>query len=229
VGIWWRWILATLVGFGFGSLVMIPVSYLGLHWLGPLLIDRGLCEAGSGNLGCILRSAIGLTTLVTSLVVSLLQRLLIGRFVRKSWWWVLVSVFAWTIVVLALSEFAHTPISGQVLLEDGSIREISLGSNLKEVGTGFVGTIGAGILLGGLQWLVLTTDLTHALWWVAVNAALVAFGAVAILVLIQGSGGLAVLWLFFAVFIAIYGAITGATLAKIISMNQREVHHDQSS
>lgn len=226
VGIWWRWMLATLVGLGLGSVLVIPVSYLGLHFLGPWLIDRGLCEAGSGNLGCILRSGIGLASLITALALSILQRLLIARFVQRSWWWVLVSVFGWTIVAMSLSEFAYTPISGQVLLADGSIQEITLGTNLGKVAQGLAGTIGTGLLLGGLQWLVLTNYLTHSLWWVLVNGVLVMFAAIVILFLINGSGGLGALWLFFSLFLPIHGAITGATLAKIVSMNQTEVNHE---
>jgi hypothetical protein len=220
VAIWWRWMLSIVIGFAIGSVFAVPATFVGLHFVGTGSIALGLCEAGSGNLGCILRSGILMAAIVIALPISVLQRLLMRRLIRRSWWWVLVSSLGWVMVAITLSEVAYIPISGAIKLADGRIVEVNLLQNLGEVVQGVGGAILAGIILSGLQWLLMSEDMPHSAWWIGLHGGLMLIGAVAILLILRGTGGLMGLWLFFAVFMMLYGAISGATLAKLANTNR---------
>ncbi|MFN3926824.1 MAG: hypothetical protein ACK4QL_05785 [Pseudanabaenaceae cyanobacterium] len=215
VGIWWRWFLAIVVGFGIGSVLAVPAGYIGLYFVGNWTVSVGLCQGGSGNLGCILRSALGMGALPIALSILLLQRLLMRRLIRRSWWWLVVSCLGWVLLVLSLSEFAHTPISGLVEVEEGGRVKLNIAEYWGVFLQGLGGVLLAGLVLAGLQWLLMLRDLPHSLWWVVLHGGLVIITAIAMLLILRGTGGLLALWLAFAVFLPIYGAITGATLAKI--------------
>ena len=215
VGIWWRWMLATTIGFAIGSIFAFPASYLGLYAIGPWSIQLGLCEAGSGNLGCILRSGVLVPAGVIGLAMGYLQRLLMRRLLGNAGGWIVVATIGWAVVAVALAETAHIPIAGTMLQDDGTTTEVSFWSNWVAVFSGFGWSLLAGLLLGGLQCLLMVRKLRHSWWWCPVNGVLVLFGAIAILFVLRGTGGLLGLWLFFAVFALIYAAISGATLAKI--------------
>jgi len=215
VGIWWRWVLATTIGFALGSIFAFPASYLGLYAIGSWSIQIGLCEAGSGNLGCILRSGVFMAGVVIGLGMGILQSLLMRRLLGNATGWIVVATVGWAIVAVTLAETAHIPITGTMLQDDGTTTEISFWSNWIAVFSGFGWSLLLGLAFGALQVLLMIRKLRHALWWCPVNGVLVLFGAIAILFVLRGSGGLLALWLFFAVFILIYGAISGATLAKI--------------
>ncbi len=215
VGIWWRWMLATTVGFALGSIFAFPASYLGLHAIGPWSIQLGLCEAGSGNLGCILRAGVLMAGVVIGLGMGILQSLLMRRLLGSVMGWIIVATVGWAVIGVVLAETAYIPIAGTMLQDDGSITEVTFWSNWIAVFSGFGKSFLLGLFLGGLQGLLMLRKLRHALWWCPVNGVLVLFGAIAILFILRGSGGLLALWLFFAVFVVVYGAISGATLAKI--------------
>jgi len=207
--------LATTIGFAIGSIFAFPASYLGLYAIGPWSIQLGLCEAGSGNLGCILRSGVLVPAGVIGLAMGCLQRLLMRRLLGNAGGWIVVATIGWAVVAVALAETAHIPIAGTMLQDDGTTTEVSFWSNWVAVFSGFGWSLLAGLLLGGLQCLLMVRKLRHSWWWCPVNGVLVLFGAIAILFVLRGTGGLLGLWLFFAVFALIYAAISGATLAKI--------------
>jgi hypothetical protein len=207
--------LATTIGFAIGSIFAFPASYLGLYAIGPWSIQLGLCEAGSGNLGCILRSGVLVPAGVIGLAMGYLQRLLMRRLLGNAGGWIVVATIGWAVVAVALAETAHIPIAGTMLQDDGTTTEVSFWSNWVAVFSGFGWSLLAGLLLGGLQCLLMVRKLRHSWWWCPVNGVLVLFGAIAILFVLRGTGGLLGLWLFFAVFALIYAAISGATLAKI--------------
>ena len=215
VGIWWRWMLATTIGFAIGSIFAFPASYLGLYAIGPWSIQVGLCEAGSGNLGCILRSGVLVPAGVIGLAMGVLQRLLMRQLLGNATGWIVVATIGWAMVAVTLAETAYIPIAGTMLQDDGSITEVSFGSNWIAVFSGFGWSLLAGLLLGALQYLLMVRKLRHSWWWCPVNGVLVLFGAIAILFVLRGTGGLLGLLLFFSLFVVVYGAISGATLAKI--------------
>lgn len=215
VGIWWRWVLSLLIGFAVGSVFAVPASYMGVYFVGNWTINTGLCLGGSGNLGCILRSGLGMGALMIALCTALLQKLLLGKLIRRSWWWVVVSCLGWVLVVLSIGEFAHTPISGLIQIDNAGKVSINFSEYLGTFAQGLGGVLLAGIILSGLQWLLIMEDIPHSLWWVVLHGGVVVITAIAMLLLLRESGGLLSLWLAFAVFVPIYGAITGATLAKI--------------
>ncbi len=215
VGIWWRWTLATTIGFALGSIFAFPASYLGLHAIGPWSMQIGLCEAGSGNLGCILRAGVFMAGVVIGLGMGILQSLLMRRLLGSALGWIVVATVGWAVIGVVLAETAYIPIAGTMLQDDGTTAEISFWSNWVAVFWGFGWSLLAGLLFGALQALLMSRKLPYALWWCPVNGVLVFLGAITILFVLRGSGGLLALWLFFAVFVVIYGVIAGATLAKI--------------
>ncbi len=233
VGLWWRWVLATLVGAAIGNIFGIAACLAGVHYLSDRLIDLRICDTGFGSLNCPVSTGIVSGALVVSVFVGLMQYLVLRRFLKAPAWWILASTFGWTWVGFAATSLAYTAQFGFVLNTDGSFAESNIIDRIPLLAVNSLWLVLAGIVLGVLQWLVLWNGQNpkfsaskflkgRSLLWILVNIVLVAFMAVAILTVFRGQGSLyGILW-FFLGFTPFYATITGATLVKM------RLHHSKT-
>ncbi|NUN64396.1 hypothetical protein HCU40_06465 [Pseudanabaena biceps] len=228
VGLWWRWVLATIVGALIGNIFGIAICLAGVHYLSDRLVNLNLCVDGLGSLNCAVTVGIVGGALSVGSFVGLLQHLVLRRFVKASAWWILVSSFGWTWVGFAATSLAYTPQFGFVLNADGSFTESNIVDRIPQLAVNSLWLVAAGLLLGLLQYLVLWNGVERKspkwqlILWVLVNVVLIAFMAIAILAFFRGKGSLYGIFWFFMEFTPFYATITGATLAKMkLSTSQK--------
>ncbi|MBD2176537.1 hypothetical protein H6F42_06365 [Pseudanabaena sp. FACHB-1998] len=221
VGLWWRWVLATLTGAVIGYIFGIPACLVGIHYLSDRLVSIGVCHTGFGSLNCPVATGIVCGSFFVSVFVGLMQYLVLRRFLQSSAWWILASSFGWTWVGFAATSLAYTPQFGFVMNLDGSFSESNIFDRLPLLLVNSFWLFLAGGLLGILQCLVLwngkNTKLLNrrSLWWIVVNSVLIAFMAIAIVSFFRGKGSLYGILYFFLGFTPFYATITAATLAKM--------------
>jgi hypothetical protein len=226
VGLWWRWVLATLVGSAIGNIFGIAACLAGVHYLSDRLMDLRICDTGFGSLNCSVSTGIVSGAIFVGLFVGLMQYLVLRRFLRSPAWWIVASTFGWTWVGFAATSLAYTAQFGFVLNTDGSFDESNIIDRIPLLAVNSLWLVLAGTVLGFLQWLVLWNGQTsklsvskflkgRSLLWVVVNIVLVIFMAVAILTTFRGQGNLYGILLFFLGFTPVYATITGATLVKM--------------
>lgn len=226
VGLWWRWVLATLVGAVIGNILGIVACLAGVHYLSDRLIDLRICDTGFGSLNCPVSTGIVSGAIAMGLFVSLMQYLVLRRFVKSPAWWILASTFGWTWVGFAATSLAYTAQFGFVLNTDGSFAESNIIDRIPLLAVNCLWLVLAGTILGILQWLVLWNGQSpkssasnflkgRSLLWIVVNVVLVTCMAVAILATFRGQGSLYGILLFFLGFTPVYATITGATLVKM--------------
>jgi len=234
VGLWWRWVLATLVGAAIGNIFGIAACLAGVHYLSDRLIDLRICDTGFGSLNCPVSTGIVSGAIVVVAFVSLMQYLVLRRFFKSPAWWILASTFGWTWVAFAATSLAYTAQFGFVINVDGSFAESNIIDRIPVLAVNSLWLILAGILLGVLQWLVLwngqqskVSNLKflngRSLLWIVVNVVLVIFMAVAILTTFRGQGSLYGILLFFLGFTPFYATITGATLVKMLYQSKKVI------
>ena len=220
VGLWWRWVLSTLTGVAIGNIFGIAACFAGIYYLSDRLISLGICHTGFGSLNCPVATGLISGALCVGAFVGLMQYFLLRRFLKTPAWWILTSTFGWTWIGFAATSLAYTPQFGFVINADQSFSESNIIDRLPLLAINSLWLVLAGILLGGLQWLVLCNGLIklpkrQSLWWIAVNAVLIMFMAIAIMAIFRGKGSLyGILW-FFLGFSPFYATITAATLVKI--------------
>ncbi|PZV14530.1 MAG: hypothetical protein DCF20_12860 [Pseudanabaena sp.] len=226
VGLWWRWVLATLVGAAIGNIFGIAACLAGVHYLSDRLMDLRICNAGFGSLNCPASAGIVSGAMAVGVFVGLMQYLVLRRFLKSPAWWILVSTFGWAWVGFAATSLAYTAQFGFVINTDGSFSESNIIDRIPLLAVNSLWLVFAGTILGVLQWLVLWNGLTpkfsgaksfkgRSLLWIAVNVVLVTCMAVAIMTTFRGQGSLFGIQLFFLGFTPFYATITGATLAKM--------------
>jgi hypothetical protein len=226
VGLWWRWVLATLVGAVIGNILGIVACLAGVHYLSDRLMELRICDTGFGSLNCPVSTGIVSGAVFVGLFVGLMQYLVLRRFLKSPAWWILASTFGWTWVGFAATSLAYTAQFGFVLNPDGSFDESNIIDRIPLLAVNSLWLVLAGIILGVLQWLVLWNGQSpkssasnflkgRSLLWIVVNVVLVTCMAVAILVTFRGQGSLYGILLFFLGFTPVYATITGATLVKM--------------
>lgn len=225
VGLWWRWVLTTLVGVVIGNIFGIAACLVGVHYLSDRLMDIHICDTGFGNLNCSVSTGIVSGAIVVGLFVGLMQYLVLRRFLKSPAWWILASTFGWTWVGFAATSLAYTAQFGFVLNTDGSFAESNIIDRIPLLAVNSLWLVLAGTTLGVLQWLVLWNGQNQSsaskflkgrsLLWVVVNVVLVTCMAVAIMTTFRGQGSLYGILLFFLGFTPFYATITGATLVKM--------------
>jgi hypothetical protein len=232
VGLWWRWVLATLVGVAIGNIFGIAACLAGVNYLSERLVDLRICDTGFGSLNCPVSTGIVSGAMVVVAFVSLMQYLVLRRFFKSPAWWILASTFGWTWVAFAATSLAYTPQFGFVMNVDGSFAESNIIDRIPVLAVNSLWLILAGILLGVLQWLVMWNGQQpkgsnpklpipkflnrRLLLWIVVNVVLMTCMAVAILSIFRGLGSLYGILLFFLGFTPFYATITGATLVKML-------------
>jgi hypothetical protein len=221
VGLWWRWVLTTLVGALIGNILGIAACLAGVHYLSNRLMDLRICDTGFGSLNCPVSTGIVSGALVVGAFVGLMQYLVLRRFFKSPAWWILATTFGWTWVGFAATSLAYTAQFGFVINADGSFAESNIIDRIPLLAVNSLWLVLAGTLLGVLQWLVLLNGQPpkfpkrRSLLWIAVNVVLVTCMAVAIITIFRGQGSLLGILLFFLGFTPFYATITGATLVKI--------------
>ncbi|PZU94381.1 MAG: hypothetical protein DCE90_14740 [Pseudanabaena sp.] len=221
VGLWWRWVLATLVGAAIGNMFGIAACLAGMYYVSDLVVKVGLCTTGVGSLNCPVSVGIIMGSLAVSIFVGLMQYLVLRKLLKTPAWWILVSSLGWTWVGFAATSLAYTPQFGFTINLDGSFSETNIVARLPSLTANSLWLVFAGVLLGILQCLVIWNGTERKapkrslFWWILVNTVLVAFMAIAILAVFRGKGSLyGILW-FFIEFTPFYATITAATLAKM--------------
>ena len=243
VGLWWRWVLATLVGAAIGNIFGVAACLAGVYYLSDRLIDLRICDTGFGSLNCPVSTGIVSGAVVVGAFVSLMQYLVLRRFLKSPAWWILASTFGWTWIGFAATSLAYTAQFGFVINVDGSFAESNIIDRIPVLAVNSLWLILAGILLGVLQWLVLWNGQQpkvynpkfpnlyaipkflngRSLLWIVVNIVLVTCMAVAILTIFRGRGSLYGLLLFFLGFTPFYATITGATLVKMLYQSKKVI------
>ncbi len=220
VGLWWRWVLATLLGSAIGNIFGIVACLTGIYYLSDRLIALGICHTGFGSLNCPVSTGIISGALFVGAFVGLMQYFLLRRFLKAPAWWIFASTFGWTWIGFAATSLAYTPQFGFVIKADQSFSESNIIDRLPLLAINSLWLVLAGILLGGLQWLVLWNGAIklpnrRSLWWIVVNAVLIMFMAIAVMAIFRGKGSLyGILW-FFLGFTPFYATITAAALVKM--------------
>jgi hypothetical protein len=231
VGLWWRWVLATLVGAAIGNLFGILACFAGFHYLSDRLIAMKVCVTGFGSLNCPVSTAIIAGALVVGAFVGLIQYFVLRQLIKAAGWWILASAFGWTWIGFASTSLAHTPQFGFVFDADGFFTESNILDRLPLLAMNSLWLVLAGLLLGILQTLVLYNG-THGkipnfkilhprftkkrlLLWIAINIVLSTLLAVAVIAIFRGSARLYMILWFFLGFTPFYATITGATLVKM--------------
>jgi hypothetical protein len=221
VGLWWRWVLATLVGALLGYPLAIAACVAGFHYLGDQLVKGGICFSGFGSLNCTVSTAIVVGAIVAGFFVSIAQYAVLRQLIKSPRWWILASTFGWTWIGFTATNLAYTPQFGFAINADGSISEGRLEIRLPLLLINSLWLLAAGGLLGLLQTLVIRNGVHHinikrrALWWMAVNEAIAIFMAIAIMAIFRGKGSLLSMLIFFVEFTPFYATITAAALAKM--------------
>jgi hypothetical protein len=221
VGLWWRWVLTTLVGVVIGNIFGIAACLAGVYYLSDRLVDLHICSTGFGNLNCPVATGIVSGAICVGTLVGLMQYLVLRRFFQAPAWWILVSAFGWTWIGFAATSLAYTSQFGFVINADGSFAESNIMARLPLLVVNCLWLVFAGICLGVLQWLVLWSGTRpkipkrRSLWWIIVNAALITFVAVSIMAIFRGWGSLHGIFWFFLGFTPFYATITAATLVKM--------------
>lgn len=221
VGLWWRWVIATLVGVAVGYPLGIAACLAGFYYLSDRLIRLGVCTTGYGSLNCPVSVGITFGAIITGTLVGVGQYFLLRRLIRSSGWWVLASTLGWVWVGFTATSLAYTPHSGFAIGSDGTFIESSFSDRLPLLATNSLWLIMAGLILGILQCLVIWNGAKQeatkrrAPWWIMVNVSLATFMAVAILAIFRGRGSLYNILIFFIEFTPFYATITGAALTKM--------------
>ena len=221
VGLWWRWVLATLAGAAIGNIFGVAACLAGVHYLSDRLIDLRICDTGFGSLNCPVATGIVSGAIFVGAFVGLLQYVVLRRFLKAPAWWILATTFGWTWVGFAATSLAYTPQFGFVLNVDGSFSESNIINRFPLLIINSLWLFLAGILLGTLQWLVIWNGtrtklpLRRSLLWLAVNGILAIFMAIAIISIFRGNGSLYAILVFFLGFTPFYATITAATLVKM--------------
>jgi hypothetical protein len=222
VGLWWRWVLATLVGAVIGNMFGVAACLAGIYYVSDRLMKMGVCTTGMGSLNCPVTTGIVMGALAVGGFVGLMQYLVLRRLLKTPAWWILVSSFAWTWIGFAATSLAYTPQFGFTINTDGSFSESNIVDRLPSLAANSLWLVAAGILLGLLQCLVIWNGSAEhqvpkrkLLWWLLVNTVLIAFVAIAIMAIFRGKGSLYGILLFFMEFTPFYATITAATLAKM--------------
>ena len=231
VGLWWRWVLATLVGAAIGNIFGVVTCLAGFHYLSDRLIALKICVTGFGSLTCPVATGIISGALVVGIFVGLMQYLVLRRLIKSSVWWIVASTLGWTWIGFAATSLAYTPQFGFVINADGSFAASNILDRLPLLAINSLWLVFAGFLLGVLQVLVLYNGLysqfpnlkvphprfvtRRSLLWLVVNIALATFMSVAIIAIFRGRGSLYGILYFFLGFTPFYATITGATLVKM--------------
>jgi len=219
VGLWWRWVLATLVGAVIGNIFGIAACLVGIYHLSNFLISAKICETGFGNLTCITSTGIVSGAIFVGAFIGLMQYLVLRGLLNSPAIWILVSIFGWTWIGFAATSLAYTPQFGFVMNPDGSFAESNFFDRIPLLLINSLWLVLAGIFLGILQWLILCKHpqvrKSRAFLWAAVNIVLTAFMAIAIIAIFRGQGSLYGILLFFLGFTFVYATISGAMLVKI--------------
>lgn len=221
VGLWWRWVLATLVGAIIGNIFGIAGCLAGVHYLSDRLMDLRICATGFGNLNCNVSTGIVIGAIAVGAFVGLMQYLVLRRFFKATVWWIVATTFGWTWIGFAATSLAYTAQFGFVLNPDGSFAESNIINRIPLLAANSLWLVLAGTTLGILQWLILCNGQTpkfaqrRSLLWIVVNVVLVTLTAVAIIIVFRGQGSLYGILLFFLGFTPFYATITGATLVKM--------------
>ncbi len=231
VGLWWRWVLATLVGAAIGNIFGIAACLAGVHYLSDRLISFRICDTGFGSLNCAVSTGIVSGALFVGAFVGLMQYVVLRRFLKASAWWILASAFAWTWIGFAATSLAYTPQYGFAINADGYFVESNIIDRIPLLAVNSLWLVSAGVLLGVLQWLVLWNGQqtkssnskflkwrslkVRSLLWILLNVVLVIFMAIAIIAIFRGQGSLYGILIFFLGFTPFYATITGATLVKM--------------
>lgn len=221
VGLWWRWVLATLIGVAIGNMFGVAACLAGMYYVSDRLMQMGLCATGAGSLNCPVSVGIVMGSLTVSAFVGLMQYLVLRKLLKTPAWWILVSSFGWTWIGFAATSLAYTPQFGFAINADGSFSESNIVDRLPYLTANSLWLVAAGILLGILQCLVIWNGAEKKaprrklFWWLLVNTVLIAFMAIAIMAIFRGRGSLYGILLFFMEFTPFYATITAATLAKM--------------
>ncbi len=236
VGLWWRWVLATLVGAAIGSMFGIAACLAGVYYLSDRLISLRICDTGFGSLNCAVSTGLVSGAIVVGAFVGLMQYVVLRRFLKAPAWWILASAFGWTWIGFAATSLAYTPQSGFAINADGYFVESNIIDRIPLLAVNSLWLVLAGILLGVLQWLVLWNGQQpkssnskflkvrslqgqlrkwRSLLWILLNVVLVIFIAIAIIAIFRGQGSLYGILLFFLGFTPFYATITGAALVKM--------------
>ena len=233
VGLWWRWVITTVVGVAIGNIFGVAACLAGIYYLSDRLIELGICYTGFGNLNCTVATGIVSGSIFVGGLVSFMQYLVLRQFIRAAGWWILSSTFAWTWIGFAATSLAYTAQFSFVINTDGSFSESNIITRIPLLAINSLWLVLAGVLIGLLQWLVIWNgtrqnfdhkgsqnspdklSLKRSLWWIVVNVVLVIFMAISIMSIFRGKATLyGILW-FFSAFTPFYATITAATLVKM--------------
>jgi hypothetical protein len=226
VGLWWRWVLATIIGAVIGNIFGIAACLAGVYYLSDRLMDLRVCDTGFGSLNCPVSTGIVSGAIMVGAFVSLMQYLVLRRFFKSPIWWILVSTFGWTWIGFAATSLAFTAQFGFAINPDGSFTASNIIDRIPLLAVNSLWLVLAGTTLGILQWLVLWNGRNtkfpdakflkgRSLLWIVVNVVLVTCMAVALITTFRGQGNLYGILLFFLGFTPFYATITGATLVKM--------------
>ena len=221
VGLWWRWVLATIVGAAIGNIFGVAACLAGVHYLSDRLIALGICHTGLGSLNCPVATGIVGGAIFVGAFVGLLQYLVLRRFLKSATWWILASTFGWLWIGFAATNLAYTSQFGFVLNTDGSFAASTILDRIPLLLTNSLWLLLSGVLIGVLQWLVIWNGQgakainRRSFLWIGVNIILAIFMAIAIILVFRGLGSLYGILLFFLGFTPFYATITAATLAKM--------------
>lgn len=221
VGLWWRWVLSTLVGVVIGNIFGIMACLAGVYYLSDHLTALGICYTGFGSLTCSVATGIVSGAIVVGTLVGLMQYFVLRRVIQSPAWWILASTFGWTWIGFATTSLAYTPQFGFVMNADGFFVESNIIDRMPVLATGSLWVVLAGLLLGVLQCLILWNGTSkkilkrRLLLWIVVNIVLITLSAIAIMLIFRGSASLRGIFWFFIGFTPFYATITGATLIKM--------------
>jgi len=221
VGLWWRWVLATMVGAAIGNMVGVAACLAGVHYLSDRLMTLGICHNGFGSLNCPVSTGIVAGSIFVGAFVGLMQFVVLRRFLKSSGWWILASTFGWLWIGFTATNLAYTSQFGFVINADGSFAESTIFDRIPLLLTNSLWLLLSGILIGVFQWLVVWNGQgakkpnRRSFLWIGVNIILALFIAITIILIFRGRGSLYGILMFFLGFTPFYATITAATLAKM--------------
>jgi hypothetical protein len=218
LGVWGRWMLATVLGFIVAGVVGTGVGFISVPIVGILIAFLPLPGAqGQGAIGYILIGCAIAGAVVGGAAIGKSQWFILQRWFERSLWWILASAAGWTGIIVAATILAYTHVAGPVGQPDGTFVQTTLWDNAGAIASSVTGMLIAALVMGVLQSLALRFTLLQAAWWIATNILAFLIAAAIMILWVQGAGGMFGIPVFFAAYSPFYAAISGFTMIHLLS------------